>query len=253
MTQPTEAILDRIRKLLNVTTKRGATAGEAENAAAAVRALLTRHNLTLLDLPPEEQPSEEVGEHEVNLEVRRLPEWLWLLASGVARGFDCRFIHFSAPRGLKRWMRKTLPPARYVLIGSEVDTSVAEALLATLRRELTRDADRAIRQRKLAGDDRRNYRRDFLRGAAQAIGERLKHERAEERRTSTRAGEIMVRKGQALQRKLDAMEVKTVETGPITNGIGYRDGHRHGQQIHLGTNGIGTDRRLTLALTGPRG
>lgn len=246
-----ESILARIRKLLNVTSERGATAGEAENAAAAVRALLTRHNLSLLDLPPEEQPSEEVEEHEVNLGVRRLPEWLNVLASGVARGFDCRFIHHRYVRGTPRWVRKTVPE-RYGIVGAEVDAHVAEALLRSLRRELTRDADQAADRLRLKGTPRRRYRQSFLVGAAEVIWDRLQEERRAERRQSHRANEIVVRKQDAVMRKLAEMGIVRSEAPEVQHDrVGRLDGQRRGDRIHLGTDGLGVDRRETLALPGP--
>ena len=83
-----DSILNRIRKLNNLTEERGATPEEAASAAAKVQAMLFEHNLSLSDVDTGEPEghAEPYGKTEYDLGATvRTVQWKRTLLSGAER------------------------------------------------------------------------------------------------------------------------------------------------------------------------
>lgn len=77
-------VIERIKKLLNVTTANNATEAEAIAAALAAQKLMAENNVEEWELAGEGEPIESVG-------VKRTRQWQNTLAQIIADNFRCKF------------------------------------------------------------------------------------------------------------------------------------------------------------------
>ena len=80
-----EKILEKIQKLLEVTTDRGASENEAMMAALKAQKLMAENDLTILDIQTEK--AEEVIIDKIKL---GKGNWKFILSSIIARNFSCK-------------------------------------------------------------------------------------------------------------------------------------------------------------------
>jgi hypothetical protein len=164
-------ILDRIKKLLSF-DEGNATQGDLQAAAAAVKRILTTHQITMAEV---HSHCDEIGENshgvvdvKTDREWSRLPGWYRYLAMALANGFECRSIVTV------RWDDSKDCVIRYVsFLGMESDAKTAALLFDVLLRELGRLADEASDDYGYIGPERSRYRADFICGASDAIEARL--------------------------------------------------------------------------------
>jgi uncharacterized DUF497 family protein len=153
----TARILKILKRLLRVTVDRGATANEAEIAAATARRLLDKHGLTIEQVEELRDDPDAVGEESVDSKYRRFPRWYTCLASGIAGGFEC-----SAVSSLAGPM---------TFIGLRQDIAIAAYLFRTLVAELPRAAEREFCW--MVTKYKASAKNNFLIGAAAQISIRL--------------------------------------------------------------------------------
>lgn len=84
-----EKILDRVKKMLAIANDAGATEGERDNALRMSYNLLAKHNLSMADLPTEE--NNEVRERQDT--VISADKWSRSLAQAVAKLFFCKYFY----------------------------------------------------------------------------------------------------------------------------------------------------------------
>ena len=88
MAEIKQDLLKRIKKLLAVTSARGATEGEATAAASKVREILDRYNLDMSQLGLQEEDAVNGYFHQSTR--RKFPAWQVRIAHGIAAYYDCR-------------------------------------------------------------------------------------------------------------------------------------------------------------------
>lgn len=155
---PTDRLLARVRKLLTLAGDRGATEGEASNAAAAAQRLIEEHRLdaALLDAGPADEPhvEEPIG---IDVDpIDRLKSrvaWRGSLASGIAEANGCK-IYWQDGREIR-------------CIGAPSRVAVVRTLYAWLSREVDRLGSEAARGRGRA------YGHAWRVGCAERLAERL--------------------------------------------------------------------------------
>jgi hypothetical protein len=156
MTDTNDSIKAKIRKLLEMTTERGATEAEAMVAMEKAQKLLEQHNLSITEL-------RGAGEKKDHREEEQFPGFPWArdIASAVAELYDCRHLYYKG--GDQKKMRQ-------VFVGrqSNAETArlIAEFVVNTVRKlgkQYQREVDGANRQG-----------RDFMVGASQRIVKRAK-------------------------------------------------------------------------------
>lgn len=89
MTQVSDRVLDKIKKMLALGKDAGATEGEREAAMHHANLLLRKHNLSMMDLPPD-QHTEAREEQSTTISADK---WARALASSVASLFFCNYYY----------------------------------------------------------------------------------------------------------------------------------------------------------------
>src|SRR5262245_25866838 len=92
-----EEIMRRAQKLMAF-TEGNATAGEVENAAAMLGALLRENNLSLEDIRVEAMRG-DVEEQDCRVGYWTIPGWYLSLVGWIARATNCRSIVLAHPDG----------------------------------------------------------------------------------------------------------------------------------------------------------
>ena len=147
-----EKIIDRIRKLLELSKSNN----EHEAAAAAERAsvLMLEYQISLVSL--DSLPTEPIGKHSIE-SGNRTVSWKGSLANGVAQSYGCRM-----------YWRK----AEIIIVGRTSDVAAVRYTYQYLAREVNRLAERAWKQTQTF-DSARRWKHAFRVGAAQTIKQRL--------------------------------------------------------------------------------
>ena len=86
-------VIEKIRKLLNVTQENGATEGEAINAALMAQKLMAEYDIDLIDVQDEHKlTADEIGEEVVDTTLKGhfSTKWKIRLASVIAVNFRCK-------------------------------------------------------------------------------------------------------------------------------------------------------------------
>jgi hypothetical protein len=229
------ALLGKVRKLLTLAGDRGATEGEASNAAAAAQRLIEEHRLdtALLDETPDEPaPADEpIGTERLDpLDASKSKvRWRGDLASGIARANGCR-MYWSGPA-----VRVIGTPSRV-------------AAVRTLYAWLSREVDRLGRE--AARGQGRAWGNAWRVGCASRLSERLAEAArvgaAEAKAKAIGSGVALVRVESALARIGVAGERERVaawqkahlklyagRSTSIGSGSGYNAGRAAGDRIRL--------------------
>lgn len=181
-----DEVISKVRKLFELA--KSSNENEAALAAAKARELLSRHNMGLADVPPEEMKNSlDVCEAFVDAG-SVLRNWIKGLIIHVSHAFECQAM-VRRRRGLKPLLS---------FIGTKTDAEVAASTFRFLTRELTELSDRALPglKREHRGWNVSSLRYAYLGGAVARIGERL-HESTEH----IRAQEVAVCKDLVLAKE----------------------------------------------------
>jgi hypothetical protein len=222
MTVQDDRVVERIRKLLALSTS--ANPNEAALAAEKAVELAQRHNLDLLriDGPPADPYVE------VSSDVGGASQWRWLLMSAVARANFCR--------ALRRRERGRLMAAMF-LIGERHNIAVCEFLFAYLAREVDRLADGGWRRaRRIYGPhvEGRAWKNEFRRGAVATIDGRLRERSQLFAEGSAQAEALVLMKDAALIEAVERFH-PNVPTTTVRGSAGpaYLQGQWAARQIAL--------------------
>ncbi len=226
----TAKIIERVKKLLAVTTERGATEGEQENAMRAAQQLLAAHGLSRIDAENAagSRPVAGVSEVLTDVKFKRPPAWIRRLAMVVAAGFECQSGTFKFPGGEES----------FYVVGMEADASVAAWLFVRLKEELESrsraEADLWCRR----GGKRTTFRRRFHDGATIVIQQRLAAARRATRESVPRSGALAVRKGDAIEQYNRENKVSPRDIPQPTRGAGMQAGMAAGWDVSIDPEGI---------------
>lgn len=184
-------IIQKVVDLLALAEGKGATTGEAANAAAAAQALMERHKLSRAAVQAAVDADAQTDggireDPEPFWTGRRHISWRRRLANGVARCNDCRI---AIALGTKR------SRAGMWFIGHAEDTEVARYLYGYLSREIARLASKAVDINRGALKNPRTWANNFRLGAAYAVVRRLQQARAEARQQAMAELNVFVANG----------------------------------------------------------
>ncbi len=158
-----DEVVSKVRKLFELA--KSSNENEAALAAAKARELLSRHNMGLADVPPEEMKNSlDVCEAFVDAG-SVLRNWIKGLIIHVSHAFECQ--------AMVRRSRGTKPLLSF--IGTKTDAEVAASTFHFLTRELNELSDKALPRlkREHRGWHTASLRYAYLGGAVARIGERL--------------------------------------------------------------------------------
>jgi hypothetical protein len=161
-----DEVISKVQKLFELANS--PNENEAASAASKARELLSRHNLSMADLPADELKN-VIAATEKSVGVGKvLRNWVKGLLIHIAEGFECEHI-------IRR--RYECPPL-LTFIGTQADAEVAVYTFQFLYRELNSCADRALPSLKRANRDwsAAALRYAYLDGAVHRIGERFREQ-----------------------------------------------------------------------------
>jgi len=168
----TEAVIDKIAKLLNLAEGKGATANEAAVAAAKAQELMDRHRLDRATIDAGSGPdSEQVGfsKGDPLEKMGRAVSWKLFLGGDLAAIHSCRLVVTPVGKTLKGRVE-------LILIGRPSDTQVVSYLYTYLTREierLTKFALVSMRGYFISRSDAVEWGRSFRLGAVAEVLDRL--------------------------------------------------------------------------------
>jgi hypothetical protein len=221
-------IIEKIRRLTEIRTDRGATPSEAAKAIAATQQLLSEYQLTLLDIE-RATFDERIVEEEV-ARGRRLETWQQVLAACLCDAYSCTSLGHVRPTAHGRL--KIL-----LFIGHDSDVRIARCFFYTLSASLFDEATEHGIDRGLRGRELLQYRSDFIKAASGEIHERLVAERpaleAESNIGSRSTALVQVKKA-AVDRWLhDHYPTTRTSYASACSSLAESDGRRAGRQTHL--------------------
>lgn len=153
-------VLQKIQKLLNMTTERGCTQSEAESAMLKVQQLLFKYKLSMADIPiAEDEPVTKLTQQTTGLGTKKHEgQWRPVLVNSIARYNFCKAIGTGGDR--------------VHLVGTEIDLEVVKDLYYWITEQLEGFCREAAGGYQ--GPDRiPTFKRSFYLAAAHTIGNRL--------------------------------------------------------------------------------
>lgn len=164
-----DEVLSKVKKLFELS--KSPNENEAALAASKARELLSRYNLCMADLPPDDMNG-ALDVTEACVETGKLlRNWIKGLMIHVATGFDCSHII----------RRRTGSNPILSFIGTQADAQTAACTFQFLCRELNRMADSAVPRlsREARGWSSGALRFAYLEGGVKRIGERFREQTRE--------------------------------------------------------------------------
>jgi hypothetical protein len=169
---PPDKLLDRVRKLLELS--KSENANEAANAAAAAQRLMTEHAISDAMLGADEESDDEhlgeIGDEALCSEGAGA-SWRGMLAAGIADANQCQA--YNQRRGREKKLR---------VVGHARNCSAVRYLFAFIEREIERLC-------KTEGVGDRVWNNNFKMGAALEVARRLSESAREARKGARRAAD----------------------------------------------------------------
>jgi hypothetical protein len=238
-TEPSSALLDRVRKLLAKAEADGVTPPEAEALTAKAAELMARYGIDRARLaaarPDTDQPASRI--------IDIANPWAQVrahLLAGLAGAMRCQCI----------MLRPTRPGARIHVFGYASDLERADILYTSLLLQMAHGLTAAAVPARITSP--RAWRRSWLLGFTAAVVARVKA--AEDRaaaqseasdHTGPSTALVLADRSVVIRRQLEAAYPVTRQSRITYSGNGYRDGYSKGQQADIGNARLGKTKALT--------
>jgi hypothetical protein len=238
-TEPSSALLDRVRKLLAKAEAEGVTPPEAEALTAKAAELMARYGIDRARLaatrPGTDQPASRI--------IDIANPWAQVrahLLAGLAGAMRCQCIMLR-PQG---------PGARIHVFGYASDLERADILYTSLLLQMARGLIAAPVPARITSP--RAWRRSWLLGFTAAVVARVKA--AEDRaaaqseatsHTGPSTALVLADRSVVIRRQVEAAYPITRQSRITYSGNGYRDGYDQGQRADIGNARLGKTRALT--------
>jgi hypothetical protein len=238
-TEPSSALLDRVRKLLAKAEADGVTPPEAEALTAKAAELMARYGIDRARLaatrPGTDQPASRI--------ITIANPWAQVrahLLAGLAAAMRCQAII----------LRPTGPGARIHLFGYASDLERADILYTSLLLQMAHGLAAAPVPARITSP--RAWRRSWLLGFTTAVTARV---RTAEDRAAAQSGTethdgpstalVLADRSVVIRRQVETAYPVTRQTRITYTGNGYRDGYDEGQQADIGHARLGKTKALT--------
>jgi hypothetical protein len=238
-TEPSSALLDRVRKLLAKAEAEGVTPPEAEALTAKAAELMARYGIDRARLaaarPDTDQPASRI--------IDIANPWAQVrahLLAGLAGAMRCQCI----------MLRPTGPGARIHVFGYASDLERADILYTSLLLQMAHGLTAAAIPARITSP--RAWRRSWLLGFTAAVVARVKA--AEDRaaaqseasdHTGPSTALVLADRSVVIRRQLEAAYPVTRQSRITYSGNGYRDGYSKGQQADIGHERLAKTKALT--------
>ncbi|MDQ2815647.1 MAG: DUF2786 domain-containing protein [Actinomycetota bacterium] len=239
--EPSSALLDRVRKLLAKAEAEGVTPPEAEALTAKAAELMTRYGIDRARLAATQPDTDRPGNRVIDIDNPWAQVRAHLLA-GLAGAMRCQCVLLSTTR----------PGARIHIFGYASDLERADILYTSLLLQMAHGLTAAAVPAGVHST--RAWRRSWLLGFVSAVITRVKS--AEERAAASADGEthsgpstalVLADRAVVVRRELEQAYPVTRQTRITYSGRGYRDGYAHGQRADIGNRRVGSRKALTGA------
>jgi hypothetical protein len=240
-TEPSSALLDRVRKLLAKAEAEGVTPPEAEALTAKAAELMARYGIDRALLAAARPETDQPGSRIIDIANPWAQVRAHLLA-GLANAMRCQCILLTPERG----------GARVHVFGYASDLERADILYTSLLLQMAHGLAAAIVPTRVSSV--RAWRRSWLLGFAAAVVARVKA--AEDRAAATSSAEarggsstalVLADRSLVIRRQVEAAYPVTRKARVTYTGNGYRDGYAKGQQADIGHTRLGRKKALTSA------
>lgn len=228
-----EALMETLQRLKAMTEEgAGCTAGEAENAAARLKAILDKHQLSIADVT-----NKELGEEVIRTEERRVGEYMRIpthiqaYAASIAAAYSCKLIVGGGRDG----------NFKMSFVGLKSDATVVSFFFETTMQPVLAEARKQGKANGWSGHELKQYVEAFLPGVGAAIYKRLRPE------TSGVAALVPLKKEKVEEWCKE--ELGRVKSKPLATrrNSGTTDGYAYGSQMPL-QRGIDTNNTNARAL-----
>ncbi len=237
--EPSSALLDRVRKLLAKAEAEGVTPPEAEALTAKAAELMARYGIDRARLAATRPDTDRPGNRVIDIDNPWAQVRAHLLA-GLAGAMRCQCVLLSTTR----------PGARIHIFGFASDLERADILYTSLLLQMAHGLTAAVVPAGVHST--RAWRRSWLLGFVSAVITRVKS--AEERAATSTEGEthpgpstalVLADRAVVIRRELEQAYPVTRQTRITYSGRGYRDGYAHGERADIGNRRVGSTRALT--------
>jgi len=228
-----EEAIELIRQMMSLTFEKGAMPGEVEQATKAVKRLLDKYQLSLLDVESGRY-KEAVEKSPWDVNAQKMPNWWWLFTTNLSVAYDCRVIQ-SSWRDLEDSFRRKI---RVIIVGHSSDVEVFWYMHETLYIRLLEMAVQEGKEQGYRGHGLNAFKGNYLAAASYKIRERI----AEMRNPKTAVAEDRLSETTSLIHIKQAAVEEFVNTEwpelrhisrDINWGAGTQEGLAAGQNIEL--------------------
>jgi hypothetical protein len=240
-TEPSTALLDRVRKLLAKAEAEGVTAPEAEALTAKAAELMARYGIDRARLAASRPETDQPGSRIIDIANPWAQVRAHLLA-GLAGAMRCQCILLNADG----------PGARIHVFGYTSDLERTDILYTSLLLQMAHGLTGAVPPAGIRSP--RAWRRSWLLGFAAAVIARVK---AAEDRAATRAEAesgggpstalVLADRSVVIRQQMEQAYPVTRQARITYTGNGYRAGYGQGQRADIGTARIAKKRALSRA------
>jgi hypothetical protein len=240
-TEPSTALLDRVRKLLAKAEAEGVTAPEAEALTAKAAELMARYGIDRARLAASRPETDQPGSRIIDIANPWAQVRAHLLA-GLAGAMRCQCILLNADG----------PGARIHVFGYTSDLERTDILYTSLLLQMAHGLTAAVPPAGIRSP--RAWRRSWLLGFAAAVIARVK---AAEDRAATRAEAesdggpstalVLADRSVVIRRQMEEAYPVTRQARITYTGNGYRAGYSQGQRADIGNARIAKRRALSRA------
>lgn len=219
-----EEVIETVRCLLNMTTEKGCTVGEAATAARRVQAILFKYKLEMAEVETAETKEEQlISQDFFDLGIRpHEGKWRVNLTYRIARYNFCKAIG--------SW-----DDEHVYFIGTKTDVEIVKELYLWLVEQLEQLAISAWQEYFPQVDRRPTFIRSFYQGAVATIGSRL-YEKWKELETETEMSTALVVQSDKAIKQYVEDQFGTLQKARYSSSGSY-DGHkagtRAGHQVDL--------------------
>lgn len=214
-----KAIMDKVARLKTLAERPG-TPEEAAAAAAAIQRLMTRHNLSQMQIDMAERNTER-GFERVFVDLGAMLRWRYSLMNDIATSSYCSFVRGQRGGGH--------------IVGEQHNVIMANELYQFLVNEIERLAQIGW-DMSVTYDSKRTWLHSFRVGAAVVVGDRLMTEwRAQKKEQQSDTSALVVLYEEDLNKAVAAY-FPNMRTSSVNLGTRSADGYSKGRRAGAGIN-----------------
>jgi hypothetical protein len=235
------AIIDKIRALRARTEAAGCTEDEAMQAAAMIARLMSKYDLTDVDITAAEETGIGLGSEKAAQRTKHRDTALDYVAAAIARLTETRIVINQTVAAT--WRGKKATESSFSVYGMDADREMATYLMEVVRSAATRGwNEHSARTGQTGSAARAAFRIGVCVRVATRINE-IAQEREDARKAATQTGNALIVRKEDLVDSLLPADIRTQRARPRkVDGEAYSAGQAYGNNIGLGRPVAGAQR-----------